>query len=137
MRTVLADSCYWVALLNRDDALHQRAASAERVFGPIRVLTTDEVLREFLDFFSELGSFGRQRAVQFARSILRHPNVEVVPQSRESFLAALALYERRADEGYGLTDCTAMLAMREHGVTEALTNDHHFEQEGFTILLKE
>jgi hypothetical protein len=27
-----------------------------------------------------------------------------------------------------------MLAMRSLGLTEALTNDHHFTQEGFTIL---
>jgi len=30
-----------------------------------------------------------------------------------------------------------MEAMREHDLHEALTNDHHFEQELFTILIKE
>jgi predicted nucleic acid-binding protein len=137
MRTVFADSCYWVALLNRNDVFHERAVSAERLLGPIRFLTTDEVLAEFLDFFSGMGALGRQGAAQFARRILRHPRVEVVPQSRESFLAALALYESRPDKGYSLTDCAAMLAVRERGVTEVLTNDHHFEQEGFVILLRD
>jgi hypothetical protein len=27
-----------------------------------------------------------------------------------------------------------MLAMKTLGLTEALTNDHHFTQEGFTVL---
>jgi uncharacterized protein len=94
-------------------------------------------MAEFLDFFSELGVRGRQAAAQFVRSTLRHPRVKVAPQSRESFLAALALYEHRLDKGYSVTDCAAMIAMRDHAVTEALTNDHHFEQEGFTILLTE
>src|SRR5438105_965772 len=48
--------------------------------------------------------------------------------------AALALYEARPDKSYSLTDCRSMLAMRALGLTEALTNDHHFTQEGFTIL---
>ena len=28
------------------------------------------------------------------------------------------------------------VVMRDYGITEALTGDHHFEQAGFTILLK-
>jgi len=33
-----------------------------------------------------------------------------------------------------LTDCRSMLALRALNMTEVLTNDHHFTQEGFTIL---
>jgi predicted nucleic acid-binding protein len=29
-----------------------------------------------------------------------------------------------------------MNAMESEGITEALTNDHHFEQEGFVVLIK-
>jgi predicted nucleic acid-binding protein len=29
-----------------------------------------------------------------------------------------------------------MVVMEERGVTEILTNDHHFEQEGFQILIR-
>jgi predicted nucleic acid-binding protein len=45
-----------------------------------------------------------------------------------------SLYEARPDKGYSLSDCRSMLALSAHGVTEVLTNDHHFTQEGFTIL---
>jgi predicted nucleic acid-binding protein len=31
--------------------------------------------------------------------------------------------------------CISMEAMRQEGVNEILTNDNHFKQEGFTILL--
>ena len=57
--------------------------------------------------------------------------VRVVPQSHESFLDGLALYEARPDKGYSLTDCISMQTMRREGLTDALTNDRHFEQEGF------
>lgn len=36
--------------------------------------------------------------------------------------------------GYSLTDCRSMLAMRTLAISEVLSNDHHFTQEGFTVL---
>jgi uncharacterized protein len=50
------------------------------------------------------------------------------------FDAALALYEARPDKGYSSTDCRSMNAMKSNGLMEVLTHDHHFTQEGFTIL---
>jgi hypothetical protein len=35
-----------------------------------------------------------------------------------------------------MTDCISFVVMNEAGLTEALTADHHFEQAGFTILMK-
>jgi predicted nucleic acid-binding protein len=46
------------------------------------------------------------------------------------------LYARRLDKDWSLTDCISFVVMREHGLTHALTGDHHFEQAGFRILLK-
>jgi predicted nucleic acid-binding protein len=57
-----------------------------------------------------------------------------MPQSRSSLLDALTLYEARPDKEYSLTDCIAMQVMRREGLTDVLTNDHHFTQEGFHIL---
>jgi predicted nucleic acid-binding protein len=53
----------------------------------------------------------------------------VVPHTNETFLAGIAFYEARMDKGYSLTDCVSMLAMRNEGLTDVLTNDRHFEQE--------
>lgn len=64
------------------------------------------------------------------------PEVEVVPQSRESFNRALALYKARPDKRFSLADCRCFDVMRQEGITEALTYDHHFVQEGFTALLR-
>jgi uncharacterized protein len=62
--------------------------------------------------------------------------VTVHPQSRESFLAGLRLYEQRSDKGSSLVDCISMNTMRLHGITEVVTNDYHFAQEGFKVLLR-
>jgi len=55
--------------------------------------------------------------------------------TRNEFLKGLELYASRLDKGYSLTDCISMNICREFDITEILTHDHHFEQEGFRILL--
>ncbi len=74
-------------------------------------------------------------AAQAARNIIRDERVIVCEQSRVSFLGGLDLYEQRFDKGYSLVDCVSMKTMRRLGILEVLTNDHHFVQEGFQILL--
>jgi len=69
--------------------------------------------------------------------ILASPVIRVIPQSRESFLAGLHLYRSRPDKGYSLVDCISMQTMRQEGLTEALTNDRHFEQQGFRALFRD
>jgi predicted nucleic acid-binding protein len=45
------------------------------------------------------------------------------------------LYEQRPDKEWGLVDCISFILMQKRGVLHAVTNDHHFEQAGFIILL--
>lgn len=37
---------------------------------------------------------------------------------------------------WSLTDCISFVVMRDGGLQDALTGDHHFEQAGFKALLK-
>ena len=57
-------------------------------------------------------------------------------QTRGAFLQGLARYENRPDKAYSLQDCISMNWMQSLGIREILTSDRHFEQEGFTILMK-
>jgi predicted nucleic acid-binding protein len=137
MTALFADTFYWIALADFADSAHQRALALtfEQPNSPI--ITTDEVLVEFLTFFATAPEQLRRKAVTNARRILEDPGVYVVPQSRESFLFGMALYEARPDKGYSLTDCISMNTMRKEGLTDALTNDRHFEQEGFRALFRD
>lgn len=91
---------------------------------------------EFLAAVSAGGPLVRLRAALFIRRLLAHPQVNVKPQSRQSLLEGLDLYQRRRDKNYSLTDCIAMNAMRKSSITEVLTSDRHFEQEGFRVLMR-
>ena len=94
----------------------------------------EEVLTELLTFYSEGTPHTRRQAALYARSVLANPLVVVLPQTHHSFLEGVRLYESRLDKAYSLTDCISMETMRREGLTDVLTNDHHFTQEGFHIL---
>jgi predicted nucleic acid-binding protein len=133
-RTLFADAFYWVALIFPRDAFHARVRSFSAALGSVRLVTTDEVLTEFLNHFSHLGPIWRGKSAALVRDVRSNPGVDVLPQTRADFDAALALYEARPDKDYSLTDCRSMVALRALGVSEDLSNDHHFTQEGFTVL---
>ena len=133
-RMLFADTFYWVALLNPRDAFHSRVTSFNNSLGTVRLVTTDEVLTEVLNRFSCFGPRWRAEAATLVHDLRNDPDVDLLPQTRADFDAALALYEARPDKEYSLTDCRSMLAMRHLGLTEVLTNDRHFTREGFTIL---
>ena len=134
MRPLFADTFYWIALLNRRDAWYRRVVAFSRTLGTRQFLTTEWVLAEFLAFYSAAGEVTRQRAAAQMRQILQAPRIHVLLPSQALFLDGLALYESRLDKHYSLTDCISMHVMRREGLTDVLTNDHHFTQEGFRIL---
>jgi predicted nucleic acid-binding protein len=130
-----ADALYWVALALPNDPWHVPALEACSRLGNVRLVTTDEVLSEFLTALSGSGSYYRIKAAEAVRRILAGDGVTVLPQSRDTLLDAIRLYEQRADKGYSLVDCVSMNACRTEGITDVLTNDHHFTQEGFRVLI--
>lgn len=136
MRAVFADTHYWVALALPNDQWRRAVKDATRSLGRFRIVTTDEVLSEFLNLVGARGAKVRGTAVQVVRQILANPHVEVVAQTREGFLNGLERYANRGDKQYSLTDCISMNVMESEGIREVLTNDHHFEQEGFLRLIQ-
>lgn len=135
MRAVFVDTFYWIARIDSHDQWHQRAKEASVSLAATPLLTTEAVLIGLLNYFSAYGPEMRRAVAHIARRILHDPRVEVLAQPRESLLAGLVLFEARRDKGYSLTDCISMQAMRERGLIDVLTHDHHFTQEGFVILL--
>jgi predicted nucleic acid-binding protein len=136
MTKVFADTLYWVAITRRGDPWAEAAQRALSAFGEFEIVTTDEVLSEFLTAMSKGGPRVRSAAAEIVQRILSNPEVEVVPQSRASFLRALDRYAARLDKQYSLTDCASMNAMDNLTIRDALTNDHHFEQEGYNALIR-
>jgi len=137
MNAVFADTWYWIALTNVQDKAHQAALSLSRSLKPQTLLTTEAVLTEYLNFFAAWGPRLRRACAESVQAMLDTKTVRIVHDTERLFLAGLGLYAARTDKGYSLTDCISMEVMRQEGVTEVLTSDRHFEQEGFQTLYRE
>lgn len=134
MKKVFVDTYYWIAIVRPNDQWQAPARRARSSLGNTLMVTTDEVLSEFLNTLSR-GEHMRRQAAQMVKKIMQNPNVKVVAQSRDSFLRRLELYENRLDKTYSLTDCISMNVMNKENITEVLSNDRHFEQEGYVVLI--
>ena len=133
---VFVDTAYWIAVTIPSDQWHDAANRALAHLEDIEFVTTEDVLCEFLTAMSKLGPYTRTEAARMARRILTGPDITVVEQSHEMFLDGLDLYANRPDKGYSLQDCVSMNVMYELDITQVLTSDRNFEQEGFTILMR-
>ncbi len=134
MKQTFADTSYWVAYLWLEDQWRKAALEASDKIADAGIVTTESVLIEVLNYFSEFRYDIKEKIAIAVEEILQDDETLVLQHRHEDFLKALQLYKSRLDKGYSLTDCISMNAMREFGITEILTNDGHFNQEGFTKL---
>ncbi len=133
MIPVFADTSFYVAILNPRDSFH---AQAKEVAAAARhgVVTTEFVLAEVANFFSPAP--WRALFVNLVGRLIVNKAVTVLPASTELFACGWTLFAARPDKNWSLIDCISFVVTQDHAITEALTGDHHFEQAGFSALLK-
>jgi predicted nucleic acid-binding protein len=68
--------------------------------------------------------------------MLAQPNFHILPCTDDLLRQGIEFYDQRPDKEWSLTDCLSFVVMGRENLREALTGDHHFEQAGFTALLK-
>lgn len=137
MKPVFADTGFWIALLHPRDRWHLQAIALDRRMQQQqrKIVTSEMVLAEFLNFFSKFDPLVRQQAGLMVQSMGKHPNTVVIAQNNKQFTQALDLYLSRPDKAWSLTDCSSFLIMGELKLNEVLAHDKHFRQAGFIILL--
>lgn len=135
MKEVFCDTCYFVALIDHTDGLRATAVSATNSLGKVHYVTTQDVLIELFNYFSGHGPYFRRTVVAFVQILRSRSDMYIVSQNEVMFSKAVQLYSDRDDKGYSLTDCISMCAIRSRGISVVLTNDQHFGQEGFEVLM--
>jgi predicted nucleic acid-binding protein len=122
-------------LLSYFDATSEHHSTAANLFKATQTrLTHSYILAEFIPLCDVRG-FHRPRVLSFAKEMMRSPRIEIVWVDEALHKAAFALLEARQDKRYSLCDAVSFVLMKERRLFEALTLDHHFEQEGFKKLL--
>jgi len=132
---VFVDTSGWIALLNADDQLHDRAGKClqELALAARPLATTDWVLAETGNGLARVAA--RARFVLAVETFLQSTSSRLARIDADTFQRALQLYGQMTDKTWGLVDCASFLVMREAGIRDALSADRHFEQAGFRCLL--
>jgi len=133
MNAVFADTSFFVAGINRRDCHHATARKFSYEYKG-QIVTSQWVLLEVANFFA--ASRRRLTAFMFVEAFIADPKVECIAATSEDFANGWLLYSSRPDKEWSLTDCISMSVMRERGIIDVLSSDHHFDQAGFRILLK-
>ena len=118
---------------HRDERQHEDAITF--IKAAPRLVTHSYVLAEFVPLCQARG-LPRSDAIEFAADLLDDTEIELVWVGESLHRFALSLLQSRLDKTYSHCDAVSFVLMRLEGITEALTTDHHFEQEGFVRLLK-
>ena len=137
MTSVFLDTSGLIALVNTDDQWHRRAEIvwAELSDSGTGLITTSLVLIELADGLSRVHHRGL--AVQLVDALERSRRVEIVPVDEHLEQRGWQLFRVREDKDWGMTDCVSMSLMADRRIQDVFTADHHFEQAGFNILLRE
>jgi predicted nucleic acid-binding protein len=134
VKHLFLDTSFLLALVLLDDEHHERALAWQRkIQAPL--LTTEYVLLELADALCA-GDVLRHLAVSTIDLLKSDASVSIVAASTPLLDEGLEFFRRRPDKRWSLTDCISFVVMQGKQVTEALSSDHHFEQAGFSALLR-
>jgi uncharacterized protein len=134
-RSVFIDAACVVSLINPRDQMHQAAQNALEAVRGSELVTTDAVLTEVLNYYSERGDYLRSEALRIVKGLMNHKDINLIYQGKYWFYLGLERFEDRQDKGYSLTDCISMVIMEANAIQDVLTSDKHFRQAGFRILM--
>jgi predicted nucleic acid-binding protein len=118
--------------MRSDDPVHERALQES---GPGRPIVTTEFI------VLELGNACARAEdhadfLPFVEGLRNSRRVTIIPVSSDLISRGLDLMAERSDKDWSLTDCISFSVMKEHHLTDALTEDRDFEQSGFSALLR-
>jgi predicted nucleic acid-binding protein len=77
MKAVFADTSFWIALTNEGDAAYEKAQAFSLSLGSRKIITSESVLTEYLNYFAGWGPYFRNQASANARALLLNRMVDV------------------------------------------------------------
>lgn len=130
------DTAFAIALVSPKDIFHEKAVTLSRQLrqSNTQLITTRAILIEIGNSLAKENT--RKAAIEIIESIEADDTITTVPVTEEIYKDAFDLFRSRLDKEWGLTDCISFVVMRQFEIGEALASDHHFQQAGFTTMMR-
>jgi predicted nucleic acid-binding protein len=132
MTAVFLDTVGLLAVWDASDQWHAAADAAyQELLKQARPLVTTPFV------LLECGNAAARRPYRTRVNVLRQSLVQeglLIEPTAEEVEEAWAAYDRCDAAQAGIVDQVSFVVMRRLGLTEAFTNDRHFQAAGFTVL---
>lgn len=130
---IFVDSDVYLALNLNEDANKEKAIRLTKsiAFAQESKVTSWEVIDEVTTKLSYYGS--RKRANEFIRKIFSSDTlIKFVDETMVG--DSISLFVKQTSKKVSMTDCANMVIAQNLGITTFFSFDHHYEQNGFTLL---
>lgn len=130
------DSFAWIATINKSDNYHEICLGIleELLNNQAKLITTNYVVVETINSLSKVDF--RKTVIEFIDKLEKSPSVQIIKITDEIYHNAWTFYKQRMDKDWVITDCTSFEVMRAFNIKKAFTNDKHFEQAGYSLVIK-
>jgi uncharacterized protein len=137
MSKIFVDTSGWGNLIDVSQPYHVLATEwyvHAKQYG--QFVTSNYVLAELVALLESPLRIPRAKAIAFLKSLRASPIVDILHIDVDLDAESWKLLETRQDKAWSLVDCSSFAIMQQQNISQALTNDHHFEQAGFIRLLR-
>ena len=136
-RRILVDTSAWIALMNRKDRLHERAAAFHREYGTsVRRVTTWGIVSETYTWLRyHIGHEAGQHWLQTQASLQSTGFLEVIYPTPDLDSGVRAILSRYADQDLSYVDAFSIHVIRSNkDLDAAFAFDHHFALAGVPVI---
>jgi predicted nucleic acid-binding protein len=129
---IFVDSSAWIALADKGDAHHKKAAAAYlSILEEYRALITSNLViaETYIVLLRELG---HPAADSFLGLIKASPRIMKVYSTDEIEIEAERILSKYSDQDFSYTDAVSFSIMTKHRIKRAFGFDKHFMIAGFT-----
>jgi len=136
MKQIFVDTSALIAIGNKRDQYHSQAVKINNELKKSKniFVITSAILLEFGNAFASTNL--KPTAIKIIETINRSEKWRCINANKELVERGFQKFKKYQDKDWGLVDCINMIVANELGITEIFTSDYHFEQAGFSILIK-
>ena len=131
--SLFVDTGAWFALADNSDQHHNQAIEIyPDLLRNYQLLTTNLVIAETYILIRR--TIGHQAAITFLENIAASPRVITIYSDSVLEETAEDILRKYQDQDFSYTDAVGFAVMKQYGIVQAFSFDHHFVTAGFTLI---
>jgi predicted nucleic acid-binding protein len=128
---IFVDTSAWVALADKDDAYHKKAAAVypSLLKTQRNLITSNFIIAEA--YIIILNELGHTPALHFLERIKASPRILKIYSNEEIEAEAEGILAKYSDQDFSYTDAVSFVIMKRQKIKRAFCFDKHFVTAGF------